>query len=114
MSTEIIWNPRRGDTEDDRYYWPEDVKLFSGPTDIYSDPPTIEEVNSGSGINQFIAELWRRHKLFTPGYSIEPIFLDEDLSKSWNWMFPTQNADRTEVGIKINGGSRCVYGGGAF
>lgn len=56
----ITWEPRVGDTGDDRYTWPEDHGLEAGPSDIYSNPPTIGQVLKGRGYNQLIAEIRRR------------------------------------------------------
>jgi hypothetical protein len=55
----ITWNPRVGATSDDRYDIAADTPIKNG-TYAYSDPPTIDEVNSGTGINQIIAEINRR------------------------------------------------------
>lgn len=55
----ITWSPRVGATGDDRYNVPADSVIEAGSSS-YSDPPTLEEVNAGSGVNQIIAEHNRR------------------------------------------------------
>jgi hypothetical protein len=60
LGTDIItWNPRRGSSGNDRYTFPDDTAIKVGSSS-YSSPPTIDEVNAGSGINQIIAEYNRR------------------------------------------------------
>jgi hypothetical protein len=58
----ITWSPRVGATGDDRYDIPAGEVISAGTTE-YSDPPTLAEVNSGSGINQVIAEYQRRRAI---------------------------------------------------
>ena len=59
----VVWNPRIGETGDDRYKWPPDLPLHAGtPSTGFEDPlnPTIEEVNAAEGLNQIVAEIRRR------------------------------------------------------
>lgn len=55
----ITWNPRVGATGDDRYNIDLNTAIGAGSSS-YSSPPTISEINAGSGINQIIAEVNRR------------------------------------------------------
>jgi len=56
----ITWSPRRGTSGDDRYDVPDNTHFEAGDYAGYSDPPTLAEVNAGSGLNQIIAEYKRR------------------------------------------------------
>lgn len=55
----VTWSPRVGATGDDRYDLPENSATKAGASD-YSDPPTLDEINARSGMNQIIAEINRR------------------------------------------------------
>jgi len=59
----VTWNPRVGDTGDDRYTVPEnDEVVFTTASreDAFSDPPTLDEVNAAHGLWQIMAEIRRR------------------------------------------------------
>ena len=53
------WHPRLGNTGDDAYRWGMD-NLINAGTSAYSSPPTLAQVNAGSGLNQIIAETKRQ------------------------------------------------------
>ena len=53
------WNPRVGDSGEDQYHWGTDHLIEAG-TSAYSNPPTLPQVNAGSGLNQIVAETKRQ------------------------------------------------------
>lgn len=63
----VTWNPRVGASGDDRYAWPPEARLFAGPS-VFSNPPTLQEVNAASGLNQLVGETARRRYLQATGF----------------------------------------------
>lgn len=119
MADEVIWNPRNGNTGDDRYGWPDQQRRVDvGDSSGYSTTPTIIEVNAGTDLNQLVAELRRRYKLVTldspPSYLTSVRFAatnfsnlkkcvdlvrTHELSSSYSWLstLPAANAPLTEA-----------------
>lgn len=63
----IVWNPRISGVGNDRYIIPDLRRVQYGGTS-YSDIPTIAELNAGSDINQVIALIRRRAKIWNAQY----------------------------------------------
>jgi len=53
------WSPRVGASGEDAYRWGVN-NLVNAETTAYSTPPTLAQVNAGSGLNQILAELKRQ------------------------------------------------------
>ena len=99
----ITWNPRVGDAGNDRYDVPPCTPITAGPN-AYSNPPTIAEINAGSGLNQVIAEVLRRIAL-TYGYIAPPDYVeagDRITPSVWN---TCKNAISTLEGYEQRSGS---------
>jgi hypothetical protein len=56
MADSIIWNPRRGSGDTEKYQWPLDELLFSGEKGAEV-PSSMDEVNDLDGVNQIIAQV---------------------------------------------------------
>jgi hypothetical protein len=86
----VTWNPRKGDTGDDRYSLPDEETVFTpgGRDQVVSDPPSLDDVNNAYGWWQILLELARRIPNYKGIYSTSLAYrlpeIGWPLRKNWN------------------------------